>query len=388
MKKISQKIMIVFGTRPEAIKMAPVIFELKKNGFWVKVIISSQHQHLLDDVLKVFAIRPDYDLKVMVENQTLFHITETVLKRIEPILLKEKPDLLMVHGDTTTTLAAALAAFYRHIPVAHVEAGLRTGDRDNPYPEEMNRLLTDDLTDIYFAPTETARQNLLKENKDPKKIVVVGNTVIDALLSVARKDIVVSQPLRKVFSKIWARQKIVLLTAHRRENFGKPLEEIFQAVKKIAAEFSEIEIIYPVHPNPNVHQPASKILAGSKNIHLITPLNYLDIVAILKKCYLVITDSGGLQEEAPSLGKPVLVLRRKTERPEAVLAGTVKLLGNQYTAVYSGIKKLLTDDKMYQKMSKAVNPYGDGKAAERIVHYLKFYFGLSRNKPREFRPNG
>lgn len=388
MKNLPPKIIVVFGTRPEAIKMAPVIFALRRQGFLVKVLISSQHRKLLDDVLEVFSIQPDYDLKVMIENQTLFHITDKVLLRIEPILKKEAPDLLLVHGDTTTTFASALSGFYLHIPVGHVEAGLRTNDKNNPYPEELNRLLTDDICDIYFAPTAIARENLLKENKPKEKIFVTGNTVIDALLSVVKKEIKPSPVLQNIFKKIPRNKKLVLLTAHRRENFGKHFEEIFQAIRDIAEEFKEIEIIYPVHPNPNVSQPARKILSRQKNIHLLLPLNYPDIATILKKCYLVVTDSGGLQEEAPALGIPVLVLRKKTERPEAVIAGTVKLIGNEYDSVYSGIRNLLTDRNLYRKMSKAVNPYGDGRASLRIARYLQFYFGLTKNKPEEFSGNG
>jgi len=384
-----KKILFVFGTRPEAIKMIPVIkeFKLQSSEFRVKVCVTAQHRHLLDDVLGTFGVKPDYDLNIMTENQSLFQITTSVLKQLEPILKKEKPDMVLVHGDTTTTFAASLASYYLKIPVGHVEAGLRSYDKFNPYPEEINRRLTDAVSDIYFCPTLTAKKALLKENLNPKNIFITGNTVIDALYMILEKKHKFQNPiLKKVFSTPYPLRPIpcILVTAHRRENFGKPIENICNAIKKISKEFPSCKIFYPVHPNPNVKIPVHKILGHLENVYLMPPLNYSDLANLMKISYLVLTDSGGLQEEAPSLGKPVLVMRCVTERPEAVVSGTVKLVGTDEKIIFKEVKKLLTDKKEYNKIAKSTNPYGDGFAAKRTVDFIKYYFGLSDKRPGEF----
>ncbi|MFN3967025.1 MAG: non-hydrolyzing UDP-N-acetylglucosamine 2-epimerase, partial [Endomicrobiia bacterium] len=352
-----KKILCIFGTRPEAIKMAPVIKQLEKTrDLSVKVCITAQHRHMLDQVLEVFEIKPDYDLNIMQEGQSLYHVTCACLERLEKVLEKEKPDLALVHGDTTTTFASTLACFYKKIPVGHVEAGLRSFDKFNPYPEEVNRVLTDKLCDLLFAPTKIAKENLLKENIPFEKIFVTGNTVIDALfLALKKKHKFRNSFLKKKFDNIYnqvSSTRYILVTAHRRENFGKPIENICLALREIAEKFTGVEIIYPVHLNPNVQSVVKKILPNHPRIHLIEPLDYLDFINLMKISYIVVTDSGGLQEEAPALGKPVLVLRKVTERPEAVLAGTAKVVGIEKNRIFSSIKELLENKNVYNKMAK------------------------------------
>ena len=364
-----KKILLVFGTRPEAIKMAPLVPALSAGGqFSVKVAVTAQHREMLDQVMECFNITADYDLNMMKHGQTLSDITGGALKGLQEIIAKERPDVVLVHGDTTTTFAGALAAFYEQIPVGHVEAGLRTGDKYAPYPEEMNRRLTGQLTDYHFAPTETARNNLLACGTDPQRIFVTGNTVIDALLQTVKAGCDLTQYIDAPVN--WDK-KIVLLTCHRRENWGEPMREIFRAMADLAAEFAEdIEVVCPVHKNPAVRALAQELMGSSKNIHLIEPLEYRPFSKLMNESYLVVTDSGGMQEEAPALGKPVLVLREVTERPEAVAAGTARLIGNRYQSVYDGLKLLLTDKQVYAEMAHAANPYGDGTAAVRICDIL------------------
>lgn len=380
MEKI--KVMTIFGTRPEAIKMAPLIKELKEDEKIDDIVcVTAQHRQMLDQVLKIFKITPEYDLDIMKDKQTLAEITSSVLRGLISVIDDAKPDMILVHGDTTTTFAAALAAFYSKIKIGHVEAGLRTYDKFSPYPEEMNRKLTGSLADIHFCPTENNKNNLLKESIDESGIYITGNTVIDALkLTVSNSYEFENEKLKEInFNK-----RIILITAHRRENLGKPLQNICNAVKRVADEYSDVEFIYPVHLNPVVKETAEKILGETKNVHLITPLNVLDLHNLMDRCYFVMTDSGGLQEEAPALSKPVLVLRQETERPEAVTAGTVKLAGTEEEDIYNLAKQLLNDKEEYEKMNKAANPYGDGKASQRIVQAIKFFFGIEAEPPREF----
>ena len=362
--------------------MAPVISELriKNSEFKIRVCVTAQHRHLLDDVLRTFKIKPDYDLNIMTENQSLFQITISVLKHLETILKKEKPDMVLVHGDTTTTLAAAVSSYYLKIPVGHIEAGLRSYNKLNPYPEEMNRHLTDAISDIYFCPTQTSKKALLKENINPKNIFITGNTVIDALHTVLKKN----HKFQNTVLKELLHYPLILVTAHRRESFGKPIENICNAIKKISQRFPEYKIIYPVHPNPNIKIPVDKILSRLKNVYLVMPLNYCDFANLIKVSYLILTDSGGLQEEAPSLGKPVLVMRSVTERSEAVISGTVKLVGTDEQTIFNEAEKLITDKQKYNKMAKSVNPYGDGFAAKRTVEFIRYYFGLRDKKPSEW----
>jgi len=365
--------LIVFGTRPEAIKMAPVVSELSK-VLDVKVCVTAQHREMLDQVLDLFEIAPDYDLVLMQPGQDLFDLTCNVLIRMKKVLAEVNPDIVLVHGDTTTTMATSLAAFYLQIPVGHVEAGLRTFDVHSPFPEEMNRCVAGIVSDYHFAPTEQAKKNLLAGNVDEEQIVVVGNTVIDALLSVVVKARTVTfsnnvlQYLPFLDNK--AIPKIVLVTGHRRENFGRGFEDICQALHDLSNMHSEVKFIYPVHLNPNVHEPVNRLLSEVANIHLIQPLDYLQFVKLMDVSYLILTDSGGIQEEAPSLGKPVLVMRDKTERPEAVDAGTVKLVGTDRDNIVESVHQLLTDDMFYKEMSRTHNPYGDGKACMRIKDFL------------------
>jgi UDP-GlcNAc:undecaprenyl-phosphate GlcNAc-1-phosphate transferase len=359
------KVMLIFGTRPEAIKMAPLILELKKNKEINTIVcVTAQHREMLDQVLKIFNIVPDYDLNIMKDRQTLTHITTGVLEGLYDIMDKVKPDIVLVHGDTTTTFAASLAAFYHKIKVGHVEAGLRTYDKYSPYPEEMNRKLTTAIADIYFCPTFSNKSNLIKEGIDEKLMFVTGNTVIDALKTTVKEDYVFTHP---ELMKIDFNKKIIFMTAHRRENLGEPLRNICSAVKELAEMNPSIEVIYPVHLNPKVQEVANEILSGIPNVHLIEPLDVITTHNLINKSTLVLTDSGGIQEEAPSLSKPVLVLRNETERPEAVEAGTVKVVGSDKEAIIENVTKLLTDSVAYEKMSKAANPYGDGKASARIV---------------------
>ena len=358
------KVMVVFGTRPEAIKMAPVIKELKKvKDINTIVCVTAQHREMLDQVLTLFKIKPDYDLDLMKEKQDLFTITAGVLGGMKTILEKEQPDLVLVHGDTTTTFAAALAAFYLRIPVGHVEAGLRTRNKYSPFPEEINRTLTGRLAELHFAPTDTSRENLLAESTAQFKIWVTGNTVIDALLDTVRDDYSFAPEL----AEIDLHKRILLVTTHRRENWGEPMRQIYQALIDLVDEFPDVEVVFPVHKNPVVRDIALEMLGQKERFHLIEPLDYEPFANLMNRCYLVLTDSGGLQEEAPSLGKPVLVLRDTTERPEAVQAGTVKLTGTNRQRIYQAAYTLLSDPTAYEKMARAINPYGDGKAARRIA---------------------
>ncbi|WP_026891608.1 non-hydrolyzing UDP-N-acetylglucosamine 2-epimerase [Lacrimispora aerotolerans] len=360
-----KRIMVVFGTRPEAIKMCPLIKELKeRKNAQVSVLVTGQHRKMLDQVLNAFEVIPDYDLSIMKEKQTLFEITANILNGIRSILEKERPDLVLVHGDTTTTFATALASFYLQIPVGHVEAGLRTYDIYSPYPEEYNRQAVSIVARYHFAPTEQAKQNLIKEGKDRDNIYVTGNTAIDALKTTIRKDYSHEE-------LTWALgSRMILLTAHRRENIGKPMEGIFHGIKRILEENPDVKVIYPVHLNPLIREIAGSVFQDEERVHLIEPLDVLDFHNILARAYLVLTDSGGIQEEAPSLGKPVLVLRDTTERPEGIKAGTLALVGTKEEAIYQSIRNLLHDKAAYNKMCQASNPYGDGFASKRIADIL------------------
>ena len=373
-----KKILFVFGTRPEAIKMAPVIKAFKDEKiFDTKVCVTGQHRQMLDQVLDIFDIKPDYDLNIMELGQDLFDITSNVLSGMKNILSEYSPDLVLVHGDTSTTSATAIAAFYQKIKVGHVEAGLRTGNIYSPWPEEVNRQISGVIANYHFAPTTTSMENLLKENKNKESILVTGNTVIDALFLVLdkiEKDAKLKNKILKSISDQYrfnSDKKIILVTGHRRENFGEGFTNICKALKKIADDNHDVDIVYPVHLNPNVQKPVKNILSNSKNIYLINPLSYENFIYLMSKSYFIITDSGGVQEEAPSLGKPVLVLRNTTERPEALEAGTVKLVGTNFEAIVNESQKFLDDEKEYKKMSKAHNPYGDGSASKRIVNFFK-----------------
>ena len=360
-----KKVMLVFGTRPEAIKMCPLVNELKTRGnIEVKVCVTGQHREMLQQVLDCFKVIPDYNLEIMKDKQTLFDITTNIISKIKPVLDKEKPDIILVHGDTTTTFVTALCAFYMQIPVGHIEAGLRTYNLYSPYPEEFNRQATGIIAKYHFAPTEKARQNLLNEGKNENSIYVTGNTAIDALKTTVKKDY-----YNEIFDWI-GNDRLIMLTAHRRENLGKPLENIFIAVNRISKEYNNIKIVYPVHKNPLIREIANKIFEENEKIKLIEPLEVLDFHNFLAKAYLILTDSGGIQEEAPSLGKPVLVLRDTTERPEGLEAGTLKLVGTEEENIYNNIKLLLDNYTAYEKMSKASNPYGDGFASKRIADIL------------------
>ena len=365
-----KKIMFVFGTRPEAIKLAPVIIEAKKRK-QIKTIVcvTAQHRQMLDQVLKIFNIQPDYDLDIMKDGQTLSQITTKVLEGIEKILTKEKIDMILVHGDTTTTFSAALAAFYNKVPIAHIEAGLRTNQKYSPYPEELNRQMVSNLADLNFAPTTLAKDNLINENKKEETIFITGNTVIDALKTTIKQDY-----SNEILDKIPKGKKIILLTTHRRENIGEPMQNIFSAVSKIAEEYKDVYIIYPMHKNPVVRNLAKEKLEGKENVKLIEPLDVIDFHNFMNKSYLILTDSGGIQEEAPSMGKPVLVLRNTTERPEGIKAGTLKLVGTSEEEIIKQTKLLLDSKEEYDKMSKASNPYGDGKASIRIMNKVENFF--------------
>jgi len=363
-----KKLLFIFGTRPEAIKMAPVIKEFQKDSlFDVKVCVTAQHRQMLDQVLELFEIKPDFDLDLMKPNQDLYDITSNVLLSLRDIYKSYKPDLVFVHGDTTTTLGAILASFYQKIPVAHIEAGLRTHDIYSPFPEEINRQLSSRLATYHFAPTQNSKKNLLKEGVEETNIFVTGNTVIDALLDVSKH---VQQKEIKIDGYKITNRKIILVTGHRRENFGEGFLNICKALKEIALEHHDIDIVYPVHLNPNVQKPVFELLSDISNIYLIKPLDYEPFVYLMSNSYIILTDSGGIQEEAPSLGKPVLVMRDTTERPEAVEAGTVKLVGTNTQTIIKEVEKLLDDKNEYEKMSKAHNPYGDGKASERIIEVI------------------
>ncbi|HDY67934.1 MAG TPA: UDP-N-acetylglucosamine 2-epimerase (non-hydrolyzing) [Candidatus Scalindua sp.] len=367
------KLLIVFGTRPEVIKMAPVIKELYKHPdeFICHICVTAQHRQMIDPLLKLFDIKPDYDLNIMQENQSLEYITITVLNQLGQIIKREKPDYLVVQGDTTTAMAASLAAFYQKIKIAHIEAGLRTWDKLHPYPEEINRKIIDGVSDLCFAHTQRAKQNLLREGITPEKVEVTGNTVIDALLDMAGRNFDIKETFLKNIP--FNEKKVILVTAHRRENFGEPLINICKAIKEIAwGYYSDVYIVYPVHFNPNVQGLVYSMLSGIDNVLLIEPLGYEYFVQLMKSSYLILTDSGGLQEEAPSLGKPILVLRGTTERSEAVEAGTVQIVGTKCEKIIEKTMTLLEDREKYERMSKAINPYGDGKASKRIVaRFLK-----------------
>lgn len=356
------KVMTVFGTRPEAIKMAPLVKELKsRKEIECIVCVTAQHRQMLDQVLNVFDITPQYDLDIMKQGQTLSDITSRVLKGLEEVILKEKPNIVLVHGDTTTTFAGALASYYCQTDIGHVEAGLRTWNKYSPYPEEMNRQMVGVLADMHFAPTEKSKNTLLSEGKKAENIYVTGNTAIDALATTVNTDY-----NNEIFD--WVRNdRLILLTAHRRENLGEPMRHMFKAIKRIVDEFSDVKVIYPVHLNPKVKEIADEVLGNDDRIKLITPLEVIDFHNFLNKSYIILTDSGGIQEEAPSLGKPVLVLRDTTERPEGIDAGTLKLAGTNEETIYSLTKELLTNKELYEKMSRASNPYGDGHASKRIV---------------------
>lgn len=364
------RVMSVFGTRPEAIKMAPLVKTLAEDSQIESLLcVTAQHREMLDQVLSLFQLEPDFDLNIMKPNQTIGMITASVMEGMEQVLRKTKPDVVLVHGDTTTTFATALAAFYEKISVGHVEAGLRTFDKYSPYPEEMNRMLTGRLADYHFAPTERNRQNLLQENIAAQRIHVTGNTVIDALLTVAELPYQFTDPMLSQLD--FEKKRVICVTCHRRENLGENMAQIFRAIGRIATEYQDVEVVYPVHLNPKVQATAEEILAGKANVHLIQPLTYQPFVNLMAKSHFIITDSGGMQEEAPSLGKPVLVVRKETERPEAVEAGTVKLAGVAEESIYCMAKELLDDPLEYGKMARAVNPYGDGKASERILKILQ-----------------
>ncbi|MFJ5458337.1 non-hydrolyzing UDP-N-acetylglucosamine 2-epimerase [Pectobacterium sp. CHL-2024] len=369
------KVLTVFGTRPEAIKMAPLVHALAQDGaFESRICVTAQHREMLDQVLRLFDITPDYDLDIMRPGQGLSEISCRILSGLEPVMAEFKPDLVLVHGDTTTTLATSLAAFYQRIPVGHVEAGLRTGNLYSPWPEEANRKLTGHLAMYHFAPTENSRQNLLREHLSDRHIFVTGNTVIDALFWV-RDRILGDAALRRSLDEKYAflddNKKLILVTGHRRESFGGGFERICSALADIARRHPEVQIVYPVHLNPNVSEPVNRILSGIDNVMLIAPQDYRPFVYLMNRSYMILTDSGGIQEEAPSLGKPVLVMRDTTERPEAVEAGTVKLVGTEVTSIVDAVSTLLTDEEAYQAMSRAHNPYGDGQACQRIVDALK-----------------
>ena len=372
------KILSIFGTRPEAIKMAPLVKALNAaEGIDAKVCVTAQHREMLDQVLDLFEIIPEYDLNIMKPGQSLYDVTTNILLGLKPILEEFKPDLVLVHGDTSTTLSASLAAFYQQIPVGHVEAGLRTGNLSSPWPEEGNRKLTGAITKLHFAPTQTSQQNLLNEAVNADNIVITGNTVIDALLQVVDKvktDTALISTLKAKFPELDETKKLILVTGHRRESFGGGFERICEALVEIATAHPDTQILYPMHLNPNVREPVNRILKNVDNVHLIEPQDYLPFVYLMNQAHIIVTDSGGVQEEAPSLGKPVLVMRDTTERPEAVEAGTVKLVGTDKARIVSEVNNLLTNAQEYQSMSRAHNPYGDGKACERIVAKIKQHF--------------
>lgn len=378
-KKI--KVMTVFGTRPEAIKMAPLVLELKKHEKDIETIVTvtAQHREMLDQVLEVFDITPDYDLNIMKSRQSLKDVTIRALEGLDQVLKEVEPDIVLVHGDTSTTFVASLAAFYNQIAVGHVEAGLRTWNKYSPFPEELNRQLTGVIADLHFAPTSKAEQNLLQENKKPETIFVTGNTAIDALKTTVRDNY-----HHPVLDKV-GNDRMILLTAHRRENLGEPMRHMFKAIKRLVDEFSDVQVVYPVHLNPAVREVADEILGDDSRIHLINPLEVIDFHNFLSRAHIIMTDSGGIQEEAPSLGVPVLVLRDTTERPEGIEAGTLKLAGTDEETIYNLAKELLSDQTEYERMAKASNPYGDGNASSRIVQAILYFFGKSNQTPEPFK---
>ncbi len=379
------KIAIIFGTRPETIKMFPIISEIKKYPHLIdyRIIVSGQHREMLDQMLKIFQINSDYDLDIMEQGQSLSNITNNSLLGIEKILIKEKPSMVLVQGDTTTTFTGALAAFYQKIKIGHIEAGLRTNNKYYPFPEEVNRHLTSVLTDLHFTPTRQSCNNLLSEGVKREDIFISGNTVIDSLLLMIKENHIFREPLlkdKKIFEK-----KIILVTMHRRENWGEPLKEVCQAINKIIDKHIDISVIFPLHKNPEIRRNVKEILENKKDILLLDALDYDDMVNLMSRSYLILTDSGGIQEESPSLGKPVLVLRDETERPEAVEAGVAKLVGTDKERVYNEVETLLNSRDKYMEMSKSINPYGDGKASERITKKILYYFNLIEKAPDEFK---
>ncbi|MEW6201207.1 MAG: UDP-N-acetylglucosamine 2-epimerase (non-hydrolyzing) [bacterium] len=378
MKKL--KICSIFGTRPEAVKMAPVVLKLIAEDWCEhRLIVTAQHRTMLDQMLTIFSLTPDYDLDIMQENQSLTHVTTSALEKLEGLLKAEKPDLVLVHGDTTTSFASALAAFYSRIPVGHVEAGLRTGDLYNPYPEEMNRRLTDSFSELLLAPTQVAKDDLLKENHRSENIYVTGNTVVDALMIAEKKAMPDDADFRLPDG---ARE--LLVEAHRRENWGEPLRNICLALREIVSAYPDVHVVFPVHLNPNVRNTVYELLDGSDRIHLLHPQTYLSFIYYMKRSYIILTDSGGVQEEAPSLKKPVLVLRTKTERPEAIWAKTALLVGTQQEDIIKEVRRLLDDDDAYSEMTHGRNPYGDGRAAQRVVDSVLHHFGLCSERPTDF----
>ena len=381
-KKI--KVMTVFGTRPEAIKMAPVVLELKKHPETIipVVAVTAQHREMLDQVLHLFQIKPDYDLNIMAAGQTLFDITTKAMHGLDKVLTVEKPDLVLVHGDTTTTFAGALASYYHQVPVGHVEAGLRTYNKYSPFPEEMNRQLTGRIAELHFAPTDTSEKNLLQEHISADQIFVTGNTVIDALHHTVQDSFDFEDETLQGVD--FTGKRIILVTTHRRENLGEPMRHVYKALRQLTEEFDDVEVVFPVHKNPKVREVVNEELGGLEKVHLIDPLDYEPFANLMHCAHLILTDSGGVQEEAPALGKPVLVLRDTTERPEAVEAGTVKLIGTNRETVYEEARRLLVDDAEYHRMAESVNPYGDGHAAERILQAILYRYGLTEEKPDRF----
>lgn len=376
------KVMTVFGTRPEAIKMAPLVHELKKHSGQIEsvVCVTAQHRQMLDQVLEIFEITPDFDLNIMKDRQTLVGVTTRALESLDEVMKEVKPDIVLVHGDTTTTFVASLAAFYNQAAVGHVEAGLRTWDKYSPFPEEMNRQLTGVMADLHFSPTDGSADNLRRENKPEEAIFITGNTAIDALKTTVREDY--THPVLDLV----AGHKMVLMTAHRRENLGEPMRRIFRAVRRLVDEHPEIAVVYPVHLNPAVQEVAQEVLGNHERIQLIDPLDAFDFHNFARRAHLILTDSGGVQEEAPSLGVPVLVLRDTTERPEGIAAGTLKLAGTDEDQVYAMANELLTNQEAYDAMAHAANPYGDGDASRRIVEAILYHFGLRAERPEPFQP--
>ncbi|MHC5229784.1 non-hydrolyzing UDP-N-acetylglucosamine 2-epimerase [Enterococcus sp. LJL99] len=380
MKKI--RIMTVFGTRPEAIKMAPLIKEINGDErFESIVVVTAQHRQMLDQVLETFDIKPDFDLNIMKDGQTLSDITVRVIKSLDDVIPVAKPDIILVHGDTTTTFAASISAFYHQVKIGHVEAGLRTWNKLSPFPEEVNRQLTDVLSDVYFAPTKQSKMNLLKENHQEEHIYITGNTAIDAMKYTINSDY--SNELLQNSTEM----KNILVTMHRRENLGKPMEQVFKAINRVITNFSDIQVIFPIHKNPKVRELAEKTLISSNRIKIIEPLDVIDFQNYSNNSYLILTDSGGVQEEAPSLGVPVLVLRDTTERPEGIDAGTLLLVGTDENNVYDNVEKLLIDSNLYKNMSQTANPYGDGEASKRILNAIAYEFDLLKDRPSDFKSN-
>lgn len=375
------KAMMVFGTRPEAIKMAPLVLKLKADERFDEVtVVTAQHREMLDQVLEIFNIKPDYDFNIMKKNQSLEGITSKVMLKLADVITKEQPDIVLVHGDTTTSFAASLASFYQQRPIGHVEAGLRTWNKYSPFPEEMNRQMTDDLADIYFAPTKLSKENLLSEHHQAENIFITGNTAIDALQETVKDDY-----HHKVLDLIEPNHRVILVTMHRRENQGEPMRRVFKVMKEVVDSHDDVEIIYPVHMSPKVQEVAHEILGNDPRIHLIAPLDVVDFHNLAKRSYFIMTDSGGVQEEAPALNKPVLVLRDTTERPEGVKAGTLKLVGTQVDEVRAAMLQLLEDKSAYDKMANAKNPYGDGHASDRIMDAIAYYFSDKKGqRPKDF----